>query len=111
MSVIPKITLSTVKISKYFYKAICLSLRGEAMSTMSSYIEIHQRRGIEYYHQLKHIPHPLWIFSDHSTNIITFYQLFRYLKTVVDTYAAIFKQWILEMIYTGIMYNSDRLHL
>jgi len=76
ISVILKRTPAAVKISKHLHKAICLSLQGETASTMDSYTETHHGRGIEYYHQLKHIFHPLWLVLDHSTKIITFYQFF-----------------------------------
>jgi len=99
MSVVPKTTLATVKISKYFYKDICLSLQGEAVSTMDSYTETHCGQDIEYYHQLKRMFHTLSPVSDYSTNIIAFYQLFCRPKTPVDTYAANFKQWVSEMNY------------
>jgi len=111
MSDVPMTTPTTVKISEHFYKANRLSLQGAAASTMDTYPGTHRGRGIEYYHQLKCIFHPLWPFSDHSTKIIAFYQLFCHPKTSVDVYTATFKRWVSEMIYNGITYNSDQFRL
>jgi len=108
MSVFQKTIPATVKISKHFYKTICLSLQGEAASTMDCYTETHRGRRIEYYHQLKRMFHPLWPVSDYSTKLINFYQLFRRAKTSVDMYAATFKRWVLEMKYNGISFDSNR---
>ena len=91
MSVVQKTAPATVKISKYFYKAILLSIQCDAASSMKCYTENHRGRGIEYYHQLKRIFHPLWLVSEHFKKLITFYLLFRHPKTPVDTYVATFK--------------------